>query len=125
MVFAVFSASILRPVEPSRMVNRSPSSFPGLCSGAGIPPVWTHTHDNWHHSSGRERKKKPTVLSSLTGVYKHATAASGDGHVPPSPAKHKHKPTPSTPVRNMAERKRGCRCFKGCDSANRCHMELK
>lgn len=43
MLFAVFSASILRPVEASRMVNRSPSSVTGLCSGAGIPPVWTHT----------------------------------------------------------------------------------
>lgn len=61
MLFAVFSASILRPVEPSRMANRSPSSVTGLCSGAGIPPVWTHTIT----AIIPPGKKKKTVPSSL------------------------------------------------------------
>lgn len=47
MLLAVLSVSILRPVELSQMVSRSPSSVTGLCSGAGIPPVWIRTNKQW------------------------------------------------------------------------------
>lgn len=58
MLLAVLSASMLRPVELSRMVSRSPSSVTGPCSGAGIPPVWTNTRTWSGHHRHRQNKKK-------------------------------------------------------------------
>lgn len=81
MLFAVFSASILRPVEPSRMANRSPSSVTGLCSGAGIPPVWTHTITAIIPPGKKNGPFLTPEWAMSIGI-----------HVPPSPAKHKHTP---------------------------------
>ena len=78
MLLAVLSASMLRPVELSRMVSGSPSSVTGLCSGAGIPPTWTHTHTHTkqsgqHRPSAEKKPKqtKKTTKKTNTILYTH------------------------------------------------------
>lgn len=66
MLLAVLSASMLRPVELLRMVSRSPSSVTGLCSGAGIPPVWTNTHTELFSTGTHLKEKKKTNTKNPT-----------------------------------------------------------
>lgn len=132
MLLAVLSASMLRPVELSRMVSRSPSSVTGLCSGAGIPPV-QNTHTQTHNMIWSpqalfwkgKRKKKPTILYTHTKqtVCVHACA-----NTQPLPDTHRrvmrsdyqwsHAAADTTSdtqthahACHMAQREKGCQCF--------------
>lgn len=80
MLLAVLSASMLRPVELSRMVSRSPSSVTGLCSGAGIPPAGTHAHTYTHThnalvTTGARLKVLHTYRTGCVRVRTHAGKA--------------------------------------------------
>lgn len=145
MLLAVLSASMLRPVELSRMVSRSPSSVTGLCSGAGIPPAWnTHAHTHRHIWSGHrgrssERKKimyTHTRLCACMCKHTHNTLLSkplpethrrvmrSDYQWPRAAAttsktQNTHPHTPYGPKRKRLS------MFHVCDSANQCHMALR
>lgn len=78
MLLAVLpSASMLRPVEPSRMLSRCPSSVAGLCSGAGIPPAHSgrtqhrdqHRDQRWRFLQGDERTEQTPHVFSISRFF--------------------------------------------------------
>lgn len=137
MLLAVLSASMLRPVELSRMVSRSPSSVTGLCSGAGIPPV-QNTHTQTHNMiwspqalfwKGKKEKNPqscthiPNKLCACMRAQTHSTLLSQplpDTHrrVMRSDYQWSHAAADTTSdtqthahACHMAQREKGCQCF--------------
>lgn len=137
MLLAVLSVSMLQPVELSRMVSRSPSSVTGLCSGAGIPPVWTntrtYTHTHTRHdpvTTGTHLRKKnlvhtyPTVcmrvqthsthkytLESTTPRYTQASDAEKWLSMVTHAATTASNTQTHTHTGHMARREKDCQCF--------------
>lgn len=112
MLFAVFSASMLRPVELSWMVNRSPSSVNGLCSGAGIPPVWTHTHDNRHHSSGEEQSCPYWSVQTRRLLCGDSSQASDEQRVSTVTCRHHQQNTNTRPHVQYGQGEKARQFFK-------------
>lgn len=112
MLFAVFPASMLRPAEPSRMVNRSPSSVTGLCSGAGIPPVWTHTHDNRHHSSGEKQSRPHWSVQTRRFLRGDRSRVSGEQRVSTVTCRHHQQNTNTRPHVQYGQGEKARQYFK-------------
>lgn len=111
MLLAVLSASMLRPVELSRMVSRSPSSVTGLCSGAGIPPAGTHAHTYTHtQCSGHHRRSAKSLAHIPDWVRARVnTRRQSDAEKwrRTTPAMHKHTPTHAI----WPKQEKDCQCF--------------
>lgn len=145
MLLAVLSASMLRPVELSRMVSRSPSSVTGLCSGAGIPPV-QNTHTQTHNMiwspqalfwKGKKEKTHNPVHTYQTNcvracVRKHTTTPrytqAGDEEwlsMVTRRRRHHQRYTNARPRMPYGTKRKRLSMFHVCDSANQRHMALR
>lgn len=139
MLLAVLSASMLRPVELSRMVSRSPSSVTGLCSGAGIPPVQnTHTQTHnmiWSPQALFWKGKKEKNPQSCTHIpnklcacmraqtHNHSQIHTGgwwgvtiNGHTPPPTPPAIHKRTPTHAIWHKEKKAVNVSCLWQCKS---------
>ncbi len=152
MLLAVLSASMLRPVELSRMVSRSPSSVTGLCSGAGIPPVWTnpHTHTHTHTHNVIWSAQAPFLYTHLVHTYEtvckrvqtHSThkctlESTTPRYTQASDAekwlsmvtrrrrRHHQQYTNTLPHMPYGPKRKRLSMFHVGDSANQCHMALR